>query len=85
MNRKLTLSAITMFAVILGLSSLGPAMAKADTTICHFAEEETVLVDMDGDGIFETLIDKEEGKEYFKKLREEGKFPPKWVIQAYTE
>ena len=56
MNRILTISAIAMFAVILGLSSLGPAMAKADTTICHFAEEETVLVDMDGDGIPETPV-----------------------------
>ena len=40
MNSKLTLTAIALFAAILGLSSLSPAMAKADTTICHFAETE---------------------------------------------
>ena len=40
MNDKLTLAAIALFAVILGMSSLAPAMAKADTTICHFAETE---------------------------------------------
>ena len=40
MNSKLTLTAIVLFAAILGMSSLAPAMAKADTTICHFAETE---------------------------------------------
>ena len=51
MNSKFTITAITLFAAILGMSSLSPVMAKADTTICHFAEEEPVLVDTDGDGI----------------------------------
>jgi len=56
MNSKLTLTAIAMFAAILGMSSLSPAMAKADTTICHFAEEEPVLVDTDGDGILDSPL-----------------------------
>ncbi len=44
-----TISAIAMFAVILGMSALAPAMAakapKVD--ICHFAEEE-IIFDVDG-------------------------------------
>jgi len=40
MNRLLTISAIAMFAVVLGMSSITPAMAKADTPICHYAETE---------------------------------------------
>ena len=27
-----------MFAVVLGMSAIAPAMAKADTPICHYAE-----------------------------------------------
>ncbi len=38
MNRILTISAIAMFAVVLGMSAIAPAMAKADTPICHYAE-----------------------------------------------
>ena len=48
MNTKLALTAIAMFAVILGMSALTPAMAvKPDTKIwvCHFAEAEDVLED----------------------------------------
>ncbi len=48
MNTKLALTAIAMFAVILGMSALAPAMAdKPDPKIwvCHFAEAEDVLVD----------------------------------------
>jgi len=56
MNRIQTISAIAMFAVVLGMSAITPVMAKADTTICHFAEEETVLVDTDGDGIPDTPV-----------------------------
>lgn len=40
MNHIQTISAIVMFAVVLGVSSLAPALAKADTTICHFTETE---------------------------------------------
>ena len=56
MNRILTLSAIAMFAVVLGMSAISPAMAKADTTICHYAEEEPVLIDTDGDGVPDTQL-----------------------------
>ena len=48
MNTKLALTAIAMFAVILGMSVLAPAMAvKPDSKIwvCHFAEAEDVLDD----------------------------------------
>jgi len=42
MNSKLAITAIIMFAVIMGISALGPAMAakapKSD--VCHFSEEE---------------------------------------------
>jgi len=48
MNRILTISAIAMFAVVLGLGVVGPAMAakevnpnsSADTGVCHYFEEE---------------------------------------------
>jgi len=56
MNRIQTISAIAMFAVVLGMSAITPVMAKADTTICHFAEEEPVLVDTDGDGVPDTPL-----------------------------
>ncbi len=49
MKTTYTIAAIAMFAVILGMSALAPAMAapapKVD--ICHFAEEEIIF---DGDG-----------------------------------
>ncbi len=71
MNTKLALTAIAMFAVILGMSALTPAMAapnnersSATTPVCHFF---AVYVDADGDGIPDidpttgekTLIDEE--------------------------
>ena len=56
MNRIQTIAAIAMFAVVLGMSAISPAMAKAETTICHYAEEETVLIDTDGDGIPDTPV-----------------------------
>jgi len=45
MKTTLTIAAIAMFAVILGMSALAPAMAiKADKIwVCHFAEAEDVL------------------------------------------
>jgi len=47
MNRILTISAIAMFAVVLGLGVVGPAMAakevnpnsSADTGVCHYFEK----------------------------------------------
>ena len=58
MNSKLALTAIVMFAVVMGIGSLSPALAakQAPQEICHFSEEETVLVDLDGDGIPETPV-----------------------------
>jgi hypothetical protein len=54
MNRLLTISTIAMFAVVLGLGVLSPAMAAKEpkVDVCHFAEEETVV---DSDGV-ETFI-----------------------------
>jgi len=56
MNRILTISAIAMFAVVLGLGMLSPAMAaKPDSNgdhkvvICHYQEAETID---NGDGTF---------------------------------
>jgi len=56
MNRILTISAIAMFAVVLGLGVLSPAMAaKPDSNgvhkvvICHYQEAETID---NGDGTF---------------------------------
>jgi len=45
MKTTLTIAAIAMFAVMLGMSALSPAMAvKADKIwVCHFAEEEEVI------------------------------------------
>jgi len=48
MNKITTLSAIAMFAVILGMSALAPAMAaKPDQAekiwVCHFADTEVVI------------------------------------------
>jgi hypothetical protein len=52
MKTILTIAAIAMFAVMLGISAFAPAMAaKADKIdVCHFSEEETV-VDADGNEI----------------------------------
>lgn len=67
MNSKLALTAFLMFAVVMGMSSFTPAMAKADTTICHFAQEEPVLVDTDGDGVPDSpLLEDLDGDEYQK-------------------
>ena len=38
MKTTYTIAAIAMFAFVLGMSSISPAMAKADTPICHYAE-----------------------------------------------
>lgn len=44
-----------MFAVILGMGVLSPAMAAKDKVdLCHYSVEETILVDTDGDGIGDT-------------------------------
>ena len=58
MKTTYTIAAIAMFAVILGMSALAPAMAaKADKIdVCHFEEEEIILVDLDGDGTPETEV-----------------------------
>ncbi len=49
MKTTYTIAAIVMFAVMLGLSTLSPAIAakapKVD--ICHFAEEETIFDEED--------------------------------------
>ena len=45
MKTTLTIAAIAMFAIMLGVSAFAPAMAaKADKVdVCHFAEEETEI------------------------------------------
>lgn len=52
MNTKLTLTAIAMFAVMMGLSMYSPAMAaKLDKSdICHFEESYEVWNDLNGNG-----------------------------------
>ena len=47
MNSKIALTAFAMFAVIIGMSAIGPALAapgnptsKATTAVCHLFEEE---------------------------------------------
>ena len=53
MNKLTTLAAISMFAVIMGMSAIAPAMAvpkgnsgNADTEVCHFfAVYQTEIVD----------------------------------------
>ena len=44
MNTKLTLTAITLFAVIMGLSIFSPAMADklGKSDVCHFEEAYTI-------------------------------------------
>lgn len=45
MNTKLSIAAIALFAVTMGIGMISPAVAvKMDRVeICHFSEEETVL------------------------------------------
>ena len=45
MNKTYTVAAIAMFAVILGMSALSPALAaKADKIwVCHFEDDEEVI------------------------------------------
>ena len=44
-----------MFAVVMGMASMSPAMAaKNKVDLCHYSAEETILVDTDGDGIGDT-------------------------------
>lgn len=54
MNRITALSAIALFAIVLGLGVVSPAMAAKEpkVDVCHFAEEETVV---DSEGV-ETVI-----------------------------
>ena len=56
MKTKYTVATIAMFAMILGMGVLAPAMAakapKVD--ICHFADEE-IIFDEDGETILETI------------------------------
>lgn len=55
MNNKLALTAIVMFAVVMGIASMTPAMAaKNKVDLCHYSAEETIQVDTDGDGIGDT-------------------------------
>ena len=55
MNNKLALTAIVMFAVVMGIASMTPAMAaKNKVDLCHYSAEETVLVDTDEDGVGDT-------------------------------
>ena len=63
MNTKLSIAAIAMFAVIMGVGAIAPAIAapgnptsRATTEICHFAEEVLLLEDTDGDGIPDTPV-----------------------------
>jgi len=55
MNTKLTLTAIAMFAVMMGLSMYSPAMAaKQDKfDVCHFEEEQIIPTDSNGDGVID--------------------------------
>jgi len=49
MNRILTISAIVMFAVVMGIASMTPAMAaKNKVDLCHYSAEEIVV---DGLGV----------------------------------
>ncbi|MCH8860395.1 MAG: hypothetical protein IH843_04550, partial [Thaumarchaeota archaeon] len=49
MNNKLAITAIVMFAVVMGIASMTPAMAeKNKVDLCHYSAEETILVDTTG-------------------------------------
>ena len=55
MNNKLAITAIVMFAVVMGIASMTPAMAaKNKVDLCHYSAEETILVDTTGDGVGDT-------------------------------
>ena len=55
MNNKLTITAIVMFAVVMGIASMTPEMAtKNKVDLCHYSAAETILVDTDGDGVGDT-------------------------------
>src|SRR3972149_6524955 len=57
MNSKLAITAIVMFAVVMGIASMTLAMAvKNKVDLCHYSAEETIQVDPDGDGTFEDLV-----------------------------
>jgi len=47
MNRIQTIAAIAMFAVVLGMSAISPAMAaKNKVDLCHYSAEEIVVDDL---------------------------------------
>jgi len=47
MNSKLAITAIIMFAVVMGISSMTPAMAaKNKVDLCHYSAEEIVVDDL---------------------------------------
>ncbi|MGV7226896.1 MAG: hypothetical protein ACQ9CV_08270 [Nitrosopumilus sp.] len=55
MKTTYTVAAIAMFAVVLGLGVLSPALAAKDKIdLCHYSAEETILVDTTGDGVGDT-------------------------------
>jgi hypothetical protein len=65
MKTTYTIATIAMFAFVLGMSSISPAMAKADTPICHYAEtvfeidpetNEMVLDDNDNPIVLEEAV-----------------------------
>ncbi len=44
-----------MFAVVMGIASMTPAMAaKNKVDLCHYSTVETILVDTNGDGVGDT-------------------------------
>ena len=55
MNTKLSIAAIGMFAVIIGMSMFSPAMAakQGKFDVCHFEEEQIILTDSNGDGVID--------------------------------
>lgn len=60
MNTKTTISAIVMFAAVLGMVSFGPAFAAKESKqlICHF-EPEYIEYDTNGDGVVDEFDDPE--------------------------
>jgi len=47
MNNKLAITAIVMFAVVMGIASMTPAMAvKNKVDLCHYSAEEIVVDDL---------------------------------------
>jgi len=84
MNTKLSIAAIAMFAVIMGVGAIAPAIAapgnptsKATTEICHFAEEVLLLEDPDGDGIFTPVLEDPDGDGIFTPVVLE---PAHWMF-----